>query len=315
MKKPFAYSLKFALYSLIFACLLLLNTTTSRAQTYSLSIWPPLLEVMIQPGKFVTQAYKLTNSGDDQVIIAKVLPFEPSDSEGNINILPMPSLLSPLIFSFSDKNLSLGQPFLIKSGETKDLILKIYVPRNTTERDYFASLIFETNPEGRIGLSETQTAAKIAGNILLTVSFSGKPLKKGLISQFSSPRIVDSFDAVPFILKVENTGVAFFKPFGAIKIEGVFNQKGTIQILPQNILPQFSRNLQITPWKEKFILGPFKATAEFTLDSSANSEQPGDKITGQITFLALPYKAILALIVVLIILFSFKNLPKKIKNP
>ena len=286
-----------------------LGINSINAQTFSLSIWPPLLEVMIQPGRDVTQVYKIANLADEQTLVAKVLPFEPSDSEGNINLLNIPSLLNPLIFSFENSEIKLGKPFLLKPGENKDLVLKISVPKRTPEKDYYASLVFENSPEGKIGLSQSQTAAKIAGNILITVSIDGQPPKKGRILEFSAPKIIDSFDPVNFVLEIENVGPAFFKPFGEIKIEGVFNQTGKIKILPENILAGFSRKMHLEPWKNKFILGPFRARVEFTID------EEGEKLSAQTNFLALPHKAILALIIIILILITFKNLPKKFLSP
>lgn len=310
------YNLKFTIkkFRKVLLLIVFVNFTfyilhsSALAQTYSLAIWPPLLEVMIKPGKSITQPYKLTNNGDDQTLIARVLPFEPSDSEGNINLLQLPSLLNPLSFSLEGTGTSLGKPFLIKSGETKDLYLKINVPPKAPEKDYFISLVFETTPEGRIGVSETQAAAKIASNLLITTSLTGVPLKKGRLAEFSCPKIVDSFDMVPFTLKIENLGQSFFKPFGKITIEGLFNQRGEVKILEKNVLPQFTRDLQVLPWKEKFILGPFRAKVEFTVDPPGSG---GDTISQEITFLALPYKGVLALIIIVLVLTTISDLPKK----
>ena len=285
--------------------------SSTLAQTYSLAIWPPLTEILIKPGKTITQPYKLINNGDDLILIARILPFEPKDEFGNINLLQLPGLLNPLSFSLESTGISLGKPFVIKSGETKEINLKISVPSKAPEKDFFVCLVFETTPEGRIGVSETQAAAKIASNILITTSLTGVPVKKGRIVEFSGPKVVDSFDIVPFTLKIENLGQSFFKPFGKITIEGLFNQQGEVKILEKNILPQFTRDLQVSPWKEKFILGPFKARVEFTIDPPAGGETSGDKISQEITFLALPYKAILALIIILLVLTTISDLPKK----
>lgn len=299
----------YKLFFCLFVCsLICLFPHPALAQTYSFAVWPPLLEVVIQPGKSITQVYQLINSGDDQTIGVRVSYFEPSDSKGNINLIPAPQLLKPLGFSLDGTDISVPKSFFLKTGETKNLLLKISIPPRCPERDFYASLVFETIPEVRTGLSQAQTIAKIATNILITVSVSETPVKKARIVEFSAPKIVDSFDPVPFTLKVENIGAAYLKPFGNVTIQGIFNQKGQIQILPENILPQYSRDLKIPSWKNKFIVGPFKAEVAFTLD------EEGEKISEELTFLALPYKLILSLIVISLILLSFSNLPKKAKE-
>ncbi|HNP89171.1 MAG: hypothetical protein BWY24_00638 [Microgenomates group bacterium ADurb.Bin219] len=304
----------FCVLSFVF-CAFNFVAKAANAQTYSVSLWPPLLELIIKPGKSATQVYKISNMGDPQILITKVLPFEPADNQGNVNILNLPTLLSPLNFSFQGGDLPLGKAFALKSGENRDLVLKISVPKNTPEKDFYASFVLETSPEGKIGQSITQTAAKIAGNILISVSNSLFPAKKGKILEFSSPKIVDSFDAVPFVLKVENLGDSFFKTFGEIKIEGIFNQSGTVKILPENILAKTFRDLSLVPWKEKFIVGPFRATAEFTLDEKSQENPTPAKLTAQTNFLALPYKAMFALLIIILILITIKNLPTRINPP
>lgn len=310
--KLFQFSFYFFLFQFSF---FKLGFRAAIAQTFSLSIWPPLLEIMIQPGRTLAQVYKITNSGDEQILVAKVFPFEPSDSAGNINLLNIPALLNPLAFSFEGSDIKLGKPFLLKSGESRDLVLKISVPKRTPEKDFYASLVFETSPEGKIGQSLTQTAAKIAGNILITISIEGRPEKRARILEFSTPKIVDSFDPVYFTLEVENISSAFFKTFGEIKIEGILSQAGKIKILPENILAESSRNLNLSPWKEKFIIGPFRAKAVFTLDPPEDGQvSETEKLSAETNFLALPYKAILALIVTLLILATFRNLPRKFRE-
>lgn len=279
-----------------------------KAQTFSLGLWPPLLEIMIQPGRTVTQIYKLSNLGEEVTLVAKILPFEPSGKQGNINILDIPQILNPLVFSFEDEQTSLGKPFVLKQGQSKDLVLKIFVPKNTAEKDFYASLVFETIPTRKTDTSQTTTSVKIASNILITVSLDGQPQKRGRILEFSAPKIIDSFDPIYFKLEIENFGQTFFKPFGNVFVEGILNQKTVLKIQPDNVLAGFSRIMNIPPWKEKFLMGPFQAKAELTID------EEGEKLTSSTNFLVIPYKAILALITIFLVLITFINLPKKIKK-
>ena len=102
--------------------------------------------------------------------------------------------------------------------------------------------------------------------------------------------------------------MAYFKPLGKVSIQGILNQKGQVQILPENILPQYSLDLKVSSWKNKFIVGPFKAEVAFTPD------EEGEKISEELTFLVLPYKLILSLLVISLILLSFSNLSKREKE-
>ncbi len=77
--------LKLSLLLTLTTCYLLL-AIPSFAQSLSLSISPPLLEVVIKPGKSILVAYNIQNSGDPVVLTPKVVSFEPADERGNIRL-------------------------------------------------------------------------------------------------------------------------------------------------------------------------------------------------------------------------------------
>lgn len=298
----------------------------AKAQTLSLGLWPPILEVIIMPGKAITQAYTITNSGEETIINTKILPFEPSGEHGNINLQPGQGL-SPTgpQFSFDNANLSLGKPFRLKSGEMVQVILKIRIPENCPEDDYYDILLFETQPGAKIGQSVSRQAGTIGGNILLTVSKDGQPLRKGEMVEFSLKKclslpilnfcLIDSLNTTEFGLKIKNTGRAFWKPAGKILINGLLGQKGEIEILGENILSQASRQIngqcqseeKIYPcplnWQPKFLFGPYRARIEIKV---ADSGSPISANTS-LNFLALPFKLLLAMTMAIFGLILIKN--------
>lgn len=301
----------------------------AKAQTLSLSLWPPILEVMIMPGKSITQAYTITNSGEETIMNTKILPFEPSGEHGNIALRgPTSSEVGPLQecpqFSFDNANLSLGRPFRLKSGEVEQVILKIRIPENCPEDDYYYTLLFNTPPGAKIGQSVSRQAGTIGANILLTVSKDGQPLRKGEIIEFKLLNcylarllpfcFTDSLSQPEFLLRVKNTGRAFWKPAGKILLNSFLGQKTEIEILPENILSQASRQIngqcqteeKIYPcpltWQPKFLFGPYRARAELTI---GNQEET--KISAKINFLALPFKLFLAVIMAIFGLILIKN--------
>jgi len=302
----------------------------ARAQTLSLSLWPPILEVMIIPGKSITQAYTITNSGEETIINTKILAFEPSGEHGNITLGgPAAPGVGPLQnepqFSFDNADLGLGKPFRLKSGEVIQVILKIRIPENCPEDDYYDTLLFETQPGAKIGQSVSRQAGTIGGNILITVSKDGQPLRKGEMVEFSLKKclslpilnfcLIDSLDPTEFGLRIKNTGRAFWKPAGKILINGLLGQKGEIEILGENILSQASRQIngqcqseeKIYPcplnWQPKFLFGPYRARAEIKV---ADSGSPISDNTS-LNFLALPFKLLLAVIIAIFGLIFIKN--------
>ena len=328
LKIIFVFPLFFILYSLF------LNKVN--AQSLSLSIYPSLLEVMIKPGKSITQVYKLANEGEsDLVFRSRIVPFTLADELGNIviketkneiNKAQDENMFSAFLatqatdwFSFQNADLQLGQKFILPAGREQEVVLKIKIPENAPEGDYYATLLFETIPSVLLPSgSGGQIEAKIGSNILLTISQSGKPLKQAQIEQFSLAnfqfsifnfQFIDSFTHPQFIVRLKNTGNAFFKPLGTITTNGWFNQRWVLDLLPENVLVDSVRQIPCQKSKEKsfilpspcqleakFLLGKYTARLEFGLDEESGEYQ------SQIVFWAIPLKLGVGILVTLILL-------------
>lgn len=333
----------------------------AKAQGLSLGIWPPLLEVMIQPGKSITQVYKIINNGEtDLVLTSKIVPFEPADELGNIilssEVSPAagdrnssPANLTELFpsevgwpgwFSFQNADLALGEKFLLPAGKEQQIVLKIKIPPQATEKDYYLTLLFETAqiPGMYLGQNQSggQVEAKIGGNILLTVSQTGQPKKQAEVKDFriSNTRyatrntyILDSFVRPQFLVRLKNNGRAFFKPNGTITTTGWFGQKWALDLLPENVLAGSIRQITCqksapatAPGEEttqtlpsscqlpaKFLLGKYTARLEFGLDENSGEYQ------SELVFWAVPLKLLLGIgvcLTLLVIIFQKFSLKK-----
>ena len=317
----------FAFCIIIFTFSFLIFNLATKAvfgQALSLGIWPPLLEVMIQPGKSITQVYKLTNGGEtDLALTSRLMPFKPEGEQGNI------SLGTPGVnigrhtgnerwFSFQNADLALGEKFILPAGKTQEIVLKIKIPQNAPEDDYYATLLFETLPGVFLPAGQTggEIQAKIGANILLTVSTTGQPQKKAEIAAFQTARIIDSFTKPQFLVRLKNTGRAFFKPFGTIATTGWFGQKWVLDLLPENILVDSVRQINCqksdspTPCQlpAKFLLGKYTARLEFGLDETSGEYQK------EFVFWAIPIKLTLGILTAIVLLIfvasKMKKLPK-----
>ena len=324
---------RYLVRNLVILTLFLLLPTPAHAQTTSLSIWPPLLQATIQPGKAITQVYRLKNLGDDTTITTALKSFTPSDELGHVKLLG--SELSPSFFSFQNADIdSFPTTFPLKAGQTQELVLKIKIPANQPEADHYLTLLFESNTTGLIGGTGTTNQATIGSNILLTISNDGQPLKSAKIEEFKvegselpvprtrdDPRrmsrlvpnlskigLLDSFSPISFLLRVKNTGTTLFKAIGQIEITNTF--KKTVATLPlreDNILAGSIRSLTSEvkeihtsevdgiSWSPTFPIGLYSATATITPQDSTNT------ITSTITFLVLPYKALLFIFLIFVL--------------
>ncbi len=314
MKKYQKSILLFSFAWLLITSYWLLTPLRIYGQTLSLSLWPPLLEVMIQPGKTVTQVYKLTNNSDHELqITPQIFPFEPKGERGEIKInfsVQEPTPTTPH-FSFASRE-KFGQSFLLPVGETREMVLKISLPQNNPEKDYYYTLLFSSDEEPLIASgsekSKSTMLAQIGSNILLTASQLGKPNFLGKVTLFSAPLVIDSFSATDFTVILENWGKTFWKPFGKIEISGPFDQKNEIPLREQNVLANSSRQLTIDSFRPYWPIGPFKAKLVFTLNGD------GPELSSQTSFWYFPYKLMTGVIILLLVLFIIGRIKKHLKQ-
>jgi len=219
----------------------------------NLSISPPILELIIQPGKTVKQTYLISSDGNNTNLIPKIVYFTSADSAGNIDLT-------------EDK-----APDWV-SYDQKSSVLTISPPENAEEIDHFLTLIFETKePVDLLNQNSTSYVSQIGTNILLTISKDGSPKKSAEIVEFSTPKIVDSFlSPIRYSLTLANNGNSFWKPIGKI-----ITKNETLKLAPQNIISGSSRkincieneNLIDCKLQNKFHIGKIESKLEFLIDN------------------------------------------------
>lgn len=251
---------------LLIAAVLLASPNKIMAQTISLSISPPLLEVVIQPDKEIKQIYTITNNGSDTLLKAKVVYFIPSDTDGNVETT---EVAAPDWVKYSK------DVFNLKAGEQKNFNLIINPPSDTPETDHFLTLIFETTAEqNNITTNNTFYKTEIGSNILITISKDGNPHKSAQITTFETPKIIDShFGKLNYQIILSNDGNSFWKANGKIIID---DQK-SLKIAPLNILSGYSREISCLDNDElincifdpDFKIGIINSKLEFRLDEDA----------------------------------------------
>jgi len=282
------------------------------AQSIGLSISPPLLEVMIKPGKSISQAFVVTNESDQDLYLkTAVVPFLPADEKGNIQLSTTDFWL-PKYFSLANANLRLGETFLLKAGKSQQLVLKIAIPPKEQEQDSYFTFLVEQSLHGEF-FPETggQTLIKIGANILLTISSSGKPWQKGVIKSFLAvPDKADIFDRVEFKLVISNQGKSFFKSIGKIEIFDFLGKKKIeLTLRPDNILVNSSRQIWCLAGESttacqfnSFRPGRYRAVASFTPDG-----RQGEVVKKEVYFWLLPIKLGVAIIIMGLILFLIRG--------
>ncbi|MFC1710375.1 hypothetical protein ACFL0F_01805 [Patescibacteria group bacterium] len=289
------------------------------AQTVSLSITPPIYEVMIAPGKQASQSYLLENNGNDTLVSVKLVPFSPSDNLGNVVLdetLNREQLTARDWFSLEKPDILFEEQLSLPGGSSVEYILNIAPHSTAAEGDYYFTLLFETDSGELGGGRGSAVKTKIGSNILLTVSKDGNPLKIAKVSKFKVPQLVDSFGSLVYQVEIENDGNSFFKPNGDITITPTFGGIQLMRLTPFNILASTKRIIPCMVddvpiecrFERPFLLGIYKAQLRFQIDDEPRYFQTETET------LAFPFVLILIIIVFIIMLKVIRRIGKKNKS-
>ena len=317
------YNLQFIIYNLrikriffIFLFLIvnftfyIVHSSHVFAQSLSLSISPPILEVFIKPGKSVTQVYKLVNNSEDTVITAHVAELTSDGIKEDPAFVPEPWI------TLLNTDIALNKPFRLLAKETKQLVVRINPPIDAKEQDYYRALVFSTNPNPVGNSTQSMIAQNLASALLISVTSTGLIQKGAEIASFDLPTFIDSFGPLVLDIELQNKGKIYFRPNGNITLTGVIG-KGNYKITPQvffagekkKISAQTYLSDQKTPSHTLvlpgFFIGKYEVALDFSLDESAI------KITGKKTFYALPFKASLVILALIMLIYLLGRRKRK----
>lgn len=256
------------------------------AQTLSISIYPPIYEVIMIPGKSVTQTFEIANNGQDGMAAIYLVPFRPQGEEGSValdeeNIVNSSSPYAQW-FSIISPVSNFGEKFYIAGGQTKSISVKLSPPENAAEKDYYFTLIYELDNEIPQNMITTgsKNRARIGANILISLSENGTPLKNPEIVEFSAPKIIDSLGKLDFKIRIGNRGTYVFKTNGQIDIKPTLGPSEALDIAPFNVAANSIRNIPCLDNEEigdcvsrnKVFLGIYKSTLEISADGSSPAQ-------------------------------------------
>lgn len=110
----------------------------------SLSISPPVNEILISPTKSIRIPLTFTNNGTDDTFTLSLHSVTPADSHGHSLINPQPLDLASIPITISVINTPLSTPFTLKTGETKDITLEVHAANVDAAQDVYFALLAQT---------------------------------------------------------------------------------------------------------------------------------------------------------------------------
>jgi len=283
----------------------------AQAVDIGLSIYPPLVKVVIKPGKNITQVFKIENrSTDTKTLLARIIPFTSADDFGNPNINPGSTAPWLGYFSLANSKISLDQPFELKAGQSDQLILSVNIPADAPLKDLYATLLV-TSYSNTIDtkLIGSSVSATIGSNLLISVSVQGAPptiLKivnflpeSGKYLKIGDYYFLDNITPVFFTALAKNDGEYTAETKGVFKISR--NEQSPIElqsVLPQYVLSRSQRRLG-TLTDSKFYFTPsFSMIGIHSVELDIRSEN--SNASSKIEVIFFPGKILIGIISALI---------------
>lgn len=286
---------------------LLVPVAASAENGQALSITPPVLELQGEPGKTATATIKLTNiSSGDLLIKSQINDFGAKNETGEPNI----------IFDYTQESsytlhswVVAPPPFVLGSKQSKLVQFQVNVPADAEPGGHYAVFRFTGQaPE----IQETGVAISASIGSLVLMRIGGAIQEKASVVEYYSatPTFAKSafFETGPisFVERIRNDGNIHVKPTGTIEVTDMLGRNaGTLRVNgdpanpqdpPRSILPQSIRRFQET-LNSKWMFGRY--TAKMKLTYGANST-PLESVT---TFWVIPYKLILLVLLIAVVLF------------
>lgn len=282
---------------------------------FALSISPSVVEMAIQPGKVVTQAFLIENNGSVDLTVRPVLRDFESDGETGTPRL-QPNSTFPYA-SLVNSQIELNKPFALAAGQSEQLVLEVKPSELAEERDWYFMLFLETTPDTSntvLAQSGAATTGYIGANVLVRITHTNQiPLQWDV--RFELPRFIDSLQKLEFTALVSNQSETVAVPDMTVTI--LRNDQEILSeetVLPDRILAKSSRRMYAQQARKDdprsfegvpFRFAPVFALGKYTVRASIRNNMGGPLVVEQ-EFWALPFSLIIAVVVVLfLLLFLF----------
>jgi hypothetical protein len=313
---------------LIAGALLLTRAAAVRAQDrtpFDLTISPSVVEMRVQPGKSVTQAFLIENAGAVDLEVTATLRDFAADGQTGRPLLQDKGSFPYAALENADRKLD--QPFLLPANASQQLVLGIHPPATAETKDWYTVLLIQTKPSQQIALgaqSSGQTRGNIAANLIIAVSPTDTTPATWQIKLARLPKFVDSLQTVTFRPVVTNTAATFAVPdLKLLVLNWQHNIVYEAAGLPDRILANSSREIMAAVTRKDdprsldaapFTFHPLFALGPYIVRTTIRNNAEAPLVTEQ-TFYAFPFSLSggLVFFLTMIVVIRFLQRKKTIK--
>jgi hypothetical protein len=286
---------------LVVAILGIIFSKNAVAQEFSsISISPLSFELTANPGDILTNKLNIYNRNNSTVPVKmEVEDFVASGEMGAV-----------LVQETDNETYSLAkwikvypENIILKPNEKRIVTFEIIVPPDGEAGGHYGSVLASFGGDSVSGGSGSAISSKVASLVLLNVS--GEVIEDLDVLDFSAPEFQE-YGPVPFEIRFENKGTVHVKPRGFITITDMFGNKVKDLEFPfKNVLPGSVRRINIE-WDGGFLMGKYTA---MLVGSYGNNNEPLE--LNVVTFWVLPWKLMLGVSVVILIILTILFLTRK----
>lgn len=253
---------------LIFFCLNGSIVTSVRADSATLSISPPVVEIMLAPGKKISQTFNLKTTTQNLTLTPELHPIKPSGSRGHSSVDPLPLIPSsiPATITITGPNTSPTLTFEAANVESA--------------QDIYLALVFQTDAAD--SPTSTTLSPAISALILLTINPTDiLPIDLEL-KNFEPALLHDTWLPLKISPQAQNKSKIMIRPEGKYEIIAI-NGKTIFSktLYPNLILGESSRTLELSAgdkepptdlsWSPKWSnLGPYRLRLTLTSQGGTN---------------------------------------------
>lgn len=182
------------------------------AQQTSLSLTPPVVEILISPNKQVTQTFNLSYLGPNLLLIPELHSITPKGNNGHVDIesKPLDPASIPLVIKSSKP---LGEPIELTESGSLPLTLTFEAPTTDKAIDVYLALVLKTVSADDLRSASSTTPA-ISALILVSINPTGVSPIELNISQYELPVIHDSWHKLIVEPELENETPFMIRPEG-----------------------------------------------------------------------------------------------------
>ncbi|MFA5025832.1 MAG: hypothetical protein WC503_04975 [Candidatus Shapirobacteria bacterium] len=267
---------------------------------FNLTLKPAQIQIVLRSGGKFVQAYDVINNSSETVqLSSSISTWIPADNLGTVTYTEDST---PLQFSLSNADLKLGQDFLLKPGQKRQLVLKIINP-SSEEKDYYLTFFVTQKPVSDTNTNR-QNFAKLGSHILIsTTQQTSFPSELEVYQFFINPTIKDVFIPLKISGEIFNNGNHYSQIDGQITISKNGQTYWQQNLFPYTVTSQNSRLIQcLTPNNEvtscqlNAPIWPGKYQGTITLTGNAS------KYEYSFNFFVFPYSLIFIILFIFLLL-------------